>query len=213
MTGRMSSIDKMVKCPRFRSRRSANPTDDSLWTTVGRVSAPARPEPRAGQIPIRRGLALSLALLAFLTSAHPISALQNASEPAVEATLSDAETRINDAVTLTITVKNARVARPPAVAADGLTINFAGTSTQTQIFNSDSSSSTVFTYIVTPTKTGTLEIPPIEVAVGGKSYRTERLTLKVDGEQQDNGSHTVAPSGIVTIQQAGEQHRMPLPPP
>ena len=190
MTGRMSSIDKMVKCRGFRSRGSANPTRVGPQAVIGRVRAPARPEPRAGQIPIRRGLAIFLALLAFLTSAHPISALQNASEPAVEATLSDAETRINDAVTLTITVKNARVARPPAVAADGLTINFAGTSTQTQIFNSESSSSTVFTYIVTPTKTGTLEIPPIEVAVGGKSYRTERLTLKVDGEKQDNGSPT-----------------------
>jgi len=186
----MSSIDKMVKCRGFRSRGSANPTRVGPQAVIGRVRAPARPEPRAGQIPIRRGLAIFLALLAFLTSAHPISALQNASEPAVEATLSDAETRINDAVTLTITVKNARVARPPAVAADGLTINFAGTSTQTQIFNSESSSSTVFTYIVTPTKTGTLEIPPIEVAVGGKSYRTERLTLKVDREQQDNGSPT-----------------------
>lgn len=131
-----------------------------------------------------------LAIVALFTSAHSISALQNASEPTVNAELSDAQTRVNDAVTLTITVKNARVARPPAVAADGLTINFAGTSTQTKIFDSESSSSTVFTYIVTPTKTGTLEIPPIEVAVGGKTYRTERLTLKVDGEQEDNGSHT-----------------------
>ena len=135
-------------------------------------------------------LQMVFAIVALFDSAHSVSALQNASEPTVDAALSDAQTRINDAVTLTITVKNARVARPPAVAADGLTINFVGTSTQTQIFDSESSSSTVFTYIVTPTKTGTLEIPPIEVAVGGKTYRTEHLTLKVDGEQEDNGSRT-----------------------
>jgi hypothetical protein len=68
-----------------------------------------------------------LAIVAVFTSVHSISALQNAAEPTVNAELSDAQTRINDAVTLTITVKNARVARPPAVAADGLSINFVGT--------------------------------------------------------------------------------------
>jgi hypothetical protein len=173
-----------MACDGFRSRGSA-----TLPTTIdrhemGRVPASARPESNA-----RHLLPVFLILFTLWIFAHPVSALQNASEPTVSATLSDTQTRVNDAVTLTVTVTNARVARPPAVAADGLTINFAGTSTQTQIFNSESSSSTVFTYIVTPTKTGTLEIPPVEVAVGGKTYRTERLTLKVDGEQQDNSSH------------------------
>lgn len=147
---------------------------------------------RLGRSRLRRqsaALQMLFAVVALCIFARPVIALQNASEPTVTAVLSDGQTRINDAVTLTITVKNARVARPPAVAADGLTINFAGTSTQIQTFNSESTSSTVFTYIVTPTKTGTLEIPPIEVAVGGKTYQTERLTLKVDGEQQDSSTH------------------------
>ena len=60
----------------------------------------------------------------------------------------------------------------PTVSATGLSINFAGTSSRTQILNFQASSITTFTYIVTPTKEGVFEIPSIEVSAGGKVYRT-----------------------------------------
>ncbi len=76
--------------------------------------------------------------------------------------------------------------RPPTVAATGLSINFAGTSSRTQILNFQASSITTFTYIVTPTKEGNFEIPAIEVSAGGKVYRTSSLTLKVVHENSNS---------------------------
>ena len=64
------------------------------------------------------------------------------------------------------------------VSAHGLSINFAGTSSRTQILNFQASSITTFTYIVTPTKEGVFEIPSIEVSAGGKVYRTSSLTSR-----------------------------------
>src|SRR5206468_11982533 len=67
----------------------------------------------------------------------------------------------------------------PIVSANGLSISFAGTSSRTQILNFQATSITTFVYVVTPTKEGTFEIPPVEVSAGGKTYRTAPLTLKV----------------------------------
>ena len=68
----------------------------------------------------------------------------------------------------------------------GLSINFAGTSSRTQILNFQASSITTFTYIVTPTKEGVFEIPSIEVSAGGKDYRTSSLVLKVIHENSNS---------------------------
>jgi BatD DUF11 like domain len=100
-------------------------------------------------------------------------------ETSISASLSESVTEVDHPVQLEIKVENARVARPPTVSAPGLSINFAGTSSRTQILNFQASSTTTFTYIVTPTREGDFEIPAIEVSAGGKVYRTSSLTLKV----------------------------------
>ena len=107
-------------------------------------------------------------------------------EPSVTASLSESSTDVDHPVQLEISIENARVTRPPTVFADGLSINFAGTSSQARILNFQASSVTTFTYVVTPTKTRTFQIPPVEVTTGGKVYKTSPLTLTV---VQENGNN------------------------
>src|SRR3984893_6298004 len=102
------------------------------------------------------------------------------------ASLSEAVTDVDHPVQLEIKVENARITRPPIVSAQGLSINFAGTSSRTQILNFQASSITTFTYIVTPTKAGVLESPSISVSAGGKDYRTSSLVLKVIHESSNS---------------------------
>jgi len=117
-------------------------------------------------------------LLAFVICLFGIfeSAL---AEPSISSALSETVTDVDHPVQLEIKVENARITRPPTVAVNGLSISFAGTSTRTQILNFQASSITIFTYIITPAREGIYQIPPIEVSMGGKSYKTTPVTLKV----------------------------------
>jgi hypothetical protein len=109
-----------------------------------------------------------------------------AADTSISASLSQSETDVDHPVQLEIKIENARISHPPTVAAPGLSINFAGTSSRTQILNFQASSVTTFTYIVTPTKEGVFEIPAIEVSAGGKVYRTSSLVLKVVHQDSNN---------------------------
>ena len=81
-------------------------------------------------------------------------------ETSISASLSESVTEVDHPIQLEVKIENARVTRPPTVAATGLSINFAGTSSRTQILNFQASSTTTFTYIVTPTKEGILKSQP-----------------------------------------------------
>ena len=116
------------------------------------------------------------------------SATLATAETSISASLSESVTDVDHPVQLEIKIENARITRPPTVSASGLSINFAGTSSRTQILNFQASSSTTFTYVVTPTKEGDFEIPSIEVSAGGKVYRTSSLILKVVHENNNNGA-------------------------
>ena len=118
---------------------------------------------------------LLLLLCAFFIGSPAIG---NA-EPTISASLSAITTEVDQPVQLTLTIENARVSHPPMITADGLSINFAGTSTQTQIFNLKVRSKTTFTYIVTPTREGPIEIPSIPISIGNETYKTTPLMLQV----------------------------------
>lgn len=113
-------------------------------------------------------------------------ATRAAAETSISASLSATVTGVDHPVQLEVKIENARITRPPNISANGLSINFAGTSSRTQILNFQASSITTFTYIVTPTKEGVFEIPSIEVSAGGKIYRTSSLVLKVIQENSNN---------------------------
>jgi hypothetical protein len=124
-------------------------------------------------------------LLSILTFLFGIATLAVA-EPSISASLSETVTDVDHPVQLEIKIQNARVTHPPTVVASGLSINFAGTSSRTQILNFQASTTITFTYIVTPTKEGTYEIPPVEVSASGKTYRTSSITLKVIHNDSNN---------------------------
>jgi hypothetical protein len=111
-------------------------------------------------------------------------------EPSISASLSETITDVDHPVQLEIKIQNARVTRPPTVFTNGLSINFAGTSSRTQILNFQATTIITFTYIVTPTKEGIYEIPPVEVSASGKTYRTSSLTLKVIHNDSNNAGRT-----------------------
>jgi hypothetical protein len=113
-----------------------------------------------------------------------------AADTSISASLSQSVTDVDHPVQLEIKIENARITRPPTVVATGLSINFAGTSSRTQILNFQASSVSTFTYIVTPTKEGVFEIPSIEVSAGGKIYRTSSLVLKVVHEDSNNADRS-----------------------
>jgi hypothetical protein len=113
-------------------------------------------------------------------------------QTSISASLSDSVTDVDHPVQLEVKIQNARILRPPTFSATGLSINFAGTSSQTQILNFQASSITTFTYIVTPTKEGDFEIPSIEVSAGGKVYRTSSLKLKVTQQNSNSAGRSAS---------------------
>ena len=130
-------------------------------------------------------------VLSFLALLLGFSAIAVA-EPSIIASLSETVTDVDHPVQLEIKIQNARITRPPTIFANGLSINFAGTSSRTQILNFQATTIVTFTYIVTPTKEGVFEIPSIEVSAGGKTYRTSSLTLKVVHDDSNNASRPSA---------------------
>jgi BatD DUF11 like domain len=113
-------------------------------------------------------------------------------EPSISSSLSQTVTDADHPVQLEIRIQNARITRPPTVVANGLSINFAGTSSRTQILNFQATTIITFTYIVTATKEGIYEIPAVEVSAGGKTYRTSTLTLKVIHSDSNNAGRPAA---------------------
>jgi hypothetical protein len=106
-------------------------------------------------------------------------------EPSVQASLSESTTQIDHPVQLRIEILNARIAAPPKIVASGLTITFAGQSIGVRTMNSQTTTTTLFSYIVTASTGGTFTIPPVDINIGGRTYPTPKLTLRVAQEVPD----------------------------
>ena len=100
-------------------------------------------------------------------------------EPSVQATLSESTVQIGQPTQLRIEIQNARIAAPPKVVASGLAITFAGQSIGLRTKNSQTTTTTQFSYIVAASTSGTFTIPPVEININGKAYQTAKLTLRV----------------------------------
>jgi hypothetical protein len=104
-------------------------------------------------------------------------------ESKVQATLSSDHTTISQSVQLQVEVRNVRMAEPPNIAADGLSIRFAGQSTRVRTLNGEISFSVNFTYVVTPQREGTFSIPPVKLNLNGQEIQSGPLTLTVLKEE------------------------------
>lgn len=112
-----------------------------------------------------------------------------AGDVSVSASLSQASVAVGESAELTIAVSGARNAQgPERIEVEGLTINYAGQSTQMQIVNFDMKMTLSLNYIVTPQRAGTFVIPPQEVVVGREKFTTPELKLTVGASAPDSGA-------------------------
>lgn len=103
------------------------------------------------------------------------------------------ETNIQEdsVVELKITVSGDNNAKAPEeVKADGLQIRLAGESKQCQMVNFTTNSSITFSYMVSPTKSGILEIPPIDIKSKGNILFTKKMSLTVTPKTKNQSNST-----------------------
>ena len=109
-----------------------------------------------------------------------------ASEPKLEATLSDNTVQLGEQVELEIKITDASNITPPEkIKIDGLQVGGFSQSTQRSMnYNNghlSSSETMTFTYPIIPQKTGTFTIPPFSLQANGKTLTTPTLQLTVTG--------------------------------
>lgn len=122
--------------------------------------------------------ALAILFLSFL-AASPVAAQE------VVAGLSSNQAAVGEPVQLVVTVRGARGADvPQTLSVNGLRINLAGRSTQFEMRNFKMSSTLTYTYIIVPQFEGNFTIPSFDVAIEGKTYRTQAMHLAVSGAAQ-----------------------------
>jgi hypothetical protein len=140
----------------------------------------------------------SLWLTALCALACFCSGLQ--AEVTVGASLQPAVTNVGEPVQLSITVNGTQsVDQIPGLAVDGAQTQHIGQNTQIQLINSALTVSLTHRYLVSPTRVGELDIPAIDVLVGGKRYQTAPLKLKVLDVGQDP-SGNAAPASVPTAE-------------
>jgi hypothetical protein len=121
----------------------------------------------------------SVALLFMLC----VVARTDPGEPRVQATLSSDHTTVSQAVRLEVEVRNARLAEPPSISVEGLSVKFTSQATRMQTSNGEISYTVSFTYLVTPQREGTFSIPPVKLNLNGREIQTSPLTLAVVKEE------------------------------
>ncbi|MCG3203362.1 MAG: hypothetical protein KCHDKBKB_00018 [Elusimicrobia bacterium] len=127
-----------------------------------------------------------LSLIVFLTLPLAVRA-----EPTVTARVSATEVNINSQLMLSIEVSGiSNLNGTPNLSLPDFEIQPAGQTSSFQWINGQSSSLITLNYVLTPTKSGSVQIPPISLNVDGKSYTTQPITIQV---RPDMSTPTVAP--------------------
>lgn len=93
----------------------------------------------------------------------------------VSASVSEREVEVGEPVTLTVSIQGEIDVAAPSVQVPGCQVQYYGPSTQVSIVNGRRTSSISHLYSIVPEKVGTVAIPPIEVEVNRRSYRTEAV--------------------------------------
>jgi BatD DUF11 like domain len=150
----------------------------------------------------------------FFLLAFGVAGLTAAAEAQqVRAELSQDYAGVGQPVRLNISVSGGRGAQvPQQLKIDGLDARFVGKSEQMQWQMGGggvtSNATSIYSYVIVPLRQGDFTIPPIPVAVGGKTIKTPALTLRVGGGQ----GVPVLPAIPVPQSQRGQQSVAPPPP-
>ncbi len=98
----------------------------------------------------------------------------------VTASVDKRELTLEDSVIFSITVEGTSNAPPPELPPlDSFRVRSRGSSSSLQFINGTQTSSATFTYRLQPQATGTYTVGPATVVIGGKTFRTEPITLVV----------------------------------
>ncbi len=139
----------------------------------------------------RRSMAAVFFALAIIFATPVLCHAQIHSSPqaVVSAELRSTQIVVGQAVPLNIIAEGgAADAIPEMPVVDGLEFQFAGQQMRTEVNNFHITTKIQYTYLITPTRAGTFQIPSIDVRISGRNYRTQPLTLKVVAAGQNKGS-------------------------
>ncbi len=105
-----------------------------------------------------------------------------AQRPNLEAELDRSPIQLGESTLLTVTVSGGvGLSQPSTPVVDGATVRLSGTMSNLVQRGYTVEQSTTFTYLITPTRDGTLIIPPVEVVAGGRRLRSQAQRLEVLG--------------------------------
>ncbi len=95
----------------------------------------------------------------------------------------------------------------------GVSMEFAGASKNLSMVNGVTSSSSTYTYVLTPNQPGSIVVPAISIGVDGQTYTTEPIKLQV-GASSGRSSPGPAPPGLPPGQSpwGGPQDQLPSTP-
>ncbi len=157
--------------------------------------SPLRDREAQAPPPAPRTPTVALLVVATLLFTQPLvsrAQIQSSQQTTVSAEIRSSQAVVGEAVQMTITVEGgAADAVPEVPIVDGLEFQYAGQQMRTEVNNFNISTKIQYTYLVTPTRAGTFEIPGIDVRISGRNYRTQPLTLTVVAAGQNRGSGTV----------------------
>ncbi len=127
----------------------------------------------------------------FICTLICLAVFVQAAEPEVSFSVSQREVLLGDSIILTITVKGISNPQTPEIPAiPGFDVKFRGIRQESfssftvivqgkKVQNSSSGGGYNFDYVLTPKKAGLLNIPSFHIQIGGKTYRTEALQIRV----------------------------------
>jgi hypothetical protein len=136
---------------------------------------------------MKKIIKFSMAAVALLAcAAAPLRAQQ------VQAALAEDSVAVGQPVQMNLTITGGSGVRvPDKLTIEGLEVQLAGRSDQTQVTmvngRLNAVTSAIYTYLIIPTKPGTYTIPAMSVKVGGRVLKTEPLTLNVGGTPGGSG--------------------------
>jgi len=116
-------------------------------------------------------------------------------EPKISASVSATELTMNDSITLKIDIQGVqRIDSMPNLQIPGFVVQPAGQTQSYQWVNGQTSSLISFNFVLTPTKTGSIQIPSLTLSIGGQNYSTEPINVNVtQGNASSPPAGTQAP--------------------
>lgn len=167
----------------------------------------------AGSVPVARALcaATAVAVVAVAGGSGAHAQQPPAQEPEVGAEVDRSEVAVGERLNLTVTVTggplNPRLPELPDITG----LRLAGQPSmfrQSTLTNGSLTTLVSFRYPFVATREGTITIPPIEAAIGGRTYRTEDIQVRV---HRGLGTEGAAPSTGDSPPQSGAQEDQRYP--